>query len=116
MNIIFGDSVNNLPDHYTVLELDTFRSADSNETITTYCLVEKIGLDEFATLEQYKKIHADVIKYYKQKHWNYCEQAIQGLLGRWGGEIDTFYTDLLDRVKQYKETGVPDDWDGIRIK
>ena len=116
MNIIFGDSVNTIPDHYTVLELDTFRSVDSNKTITTYCLVEKIGLDEFVTLEQYKKIHADVIKYYKQKHWDYCEQSIQGLLGHWGGEIDTFYIDLLDRVRQYKETGVSDDWDGIRIK
>jgi len=116
MNIIFGDSVNTIPDHYTVLELDTFRSADNNETIITYCLIEKLSLDEFVTLDQYKKIHADVIKYYKQKYWDYCEPAIQGLIGRWGGEVDTFYADLLNRVKQHKENGVPDNWDGTRIK
>lgn len=116
MNIIFGDSVKSIPDHYTLLELDTFRTADSDETITAYCLVEKLALDEFTTLEQYKKIHADVIKYYKQKHWDYCEQAIHGLMGRWSGELDTFYTDLLTRIKQHQENGVPDNWDAVLIK
>ena len=60
MNIIFGDSVDSIPNHYTVLELDTFRPADSNKTMTAYCLVEKLALDEFVTLEHYKQIHADV--------------------------------------------------------
>lgn len=116
MNIIFGDSVNTIPDQYTVLELDTFRTSDSNETMTAYCLVEKLALDEFVTLEHYKQIHADVMKYYKQKHWDYCEQAIQGLMGRWSGELDTFYTDLLTRIEQHKENGVADNWDAVLIK
>jgi L-cysteine desulfidase len=116
MNIIFGDSVDSIPDHYTVLELDTFRPADSNKTMTAYCLVEKLALDEFVTLEHYKQIHVDIIKYYKQKHWDYCEQAIQGLMGKWGGELDTFYTDLLNRVKQNKQNGVPEDWNATLIK
>jgi hypothetical protein len=113
MNIIFGDSVKSIPDHYTLLELDTFRADGSDERITAYCLVEKLPLDEFTTLEQYKKIHADVIKYYKQKHWDYCEQAINGLMGRWSGELDTFYTNLLSRVIHLKENPPLDDWDGV---
>jgi hypothetical protein len=116
MNIIFGDSVDSIPNHYTVLELDTFRPADSNKTMTAYCLVEKLALDEFVTLEHYKKTHADVMKYYKQKHWDYCEQAIQGLMGRWSGELDTFYTDLLTRINQHKEKGVAEDWNATLIK
>jgi len=116
MNIIFGDSLNLIPDQYTVLELDTFRSTGQVETKTAYCLVEKVAVDEFVTMESYKQIHADVIKYYKQRHWNYCEQAIQGLMGRWGGELDSFYTDLLGRVASYKLKEPPDDWDGVRIK
>jgi hypothetical protein len=116
MNIIFGDLVDSIPNHYTVLELDTFRTADSNKTMTAYCLVEKLALDEFVTLEYYKQIHADVMKYYKQKHWNYCEQAIQGLMGQWSGELDTFYTDLLTRIEQHKQNGVADNWDAVLIK
>ena len=116
MNIIFGDSVNTIPDHYILLELDTFRRDGETETVTAYCLVEKPALDELVNIEAYKKIHADVVKYFKQQHWDYCEQAIQGLIGKWGGELDTFYTDLLNRVKQNKQNGVAKDWDATLIK
>jgi hypothetical protein len=37
-------------------------------------------------------------------------------MGRWNKELDTFYTDLLDRVKKYKEIGVSDDWEPTLIK
>jgi len=116
MNIIFGDSINTIPDHYILLELDTFRRTGETETITAYCLVEKPALDELANLEAYKKIHADVVKYFKQQHWDYCEQAIQGLMGKWGGELDTFYADLLTRVNQHKQNGVSENWDAVLIK
>lgn len=116
MNIIFGDSANTIPDHYILLELDTFRRDGKTETVTAYCLVEKPALDELVNIQAYKKIHADVVKYFKQQHWDYCEQAIQGLIGKWGGELDTFYTDLLNRVKQHKQHGVPKDWDATLIK
>ena len=116
MNIIFGDSANTIPNHYILLELDTFRRDGETETVTAYCLVEKPALDELVNIEAYKKIHADVVKYFKQQHWDYCEQAIQGLIGKWGGELDTFYTDLLNRVKQNKQNGVAKDWDATLIK
>jgi len=116
MNIIFGDSVDTLPDHYIKLELDTFRTSNSGNTVTAYCLVEKLAPDEFHTMESYKKIHADLLNAYRKQHWNYCEQAIEGLMGRWGGELDTFYQNLLSRVLAYKETDPGPEWDGIVIK
>ena len=115
-NITLYDSVDTLPDHYIKLELDTFRIIDSNNTVTAYCLVEKLALDEFVTMDSYKKIHADLLDAYRKQHWNYCEQAIAGLMGHWGGELDTFYIDLLDRVNQHKENGVSKDWTAIIIK
>lgn len=116
MNIIFGDSVNTIPDHYIVLELDTFRRKGEAQEITAYCLVEKPALDELINIQAYKKIHADVVKHFKQQQWDYCEQALQGLIGKWSGELDTFYSDLLDRVQKNKQNGVPDDWDAVLIK
>ena len=80
MNIIFGDYVDTLPDHYIKLELDTFRIIDSNNTFTAYCLVKKLAPDEFATIDAYRKIHVDLLDAYRKQHWNYCEQAITGLM------------------------------------
>ena len=116
MNIIFGDAVKEIPDSFTILELDTFRTINGPNTTTVYCVVEKIPTTEFSTLDAYKQIHADVIRYYKQHEWQYCETALNALMGRWSGELDTFYADLLDRVKQYKEAGVSDDWEPTLIK
>jgi hypothetical protein len=112
MNIIFGDSVNNIAANFTCLELDTFRMPNG-DIMPTWCVVEKVGLSEFPLLDAHKKIHADLIQYYRDRQWNYCEQAIQGLMGKWGGELDTFYTDLLQRVMAFKENEPSSDWDGI---
>lgn len=116
MHIIFGDAVKELPDSFTVLELDTFRKGADRELVTAYCVVEKIALTEFATLDAYKKIHADLIRYFKERQWNYCEQAIEGLMGKWNGELDSFYTDLLKRVTAHKEHEPPPEWDGTRVR
>ena len=43
-------------------------------------------------------------------------RRMEGLMGKWNGELDSFYTDLLKRVMNYKENEPPEEWDGIRIK
>lgn len=115
MHIIFGDSVKQLPDSYTVLELDTFKIQSTDDLITAYCVIDTIPLSDFPLAEAHKKIHADLISAYKNQHWNYCEQAIEGLMGKWNGDVDTFYSDLLQRVINYKETPPAPDWDGVLI-
>ena len=116
MHIIFGSTIEEIPNSFTVLELDTFRMVKENRTDTAYCVVEKIPLTEFTTLDAYKKIHADLVQYYKQRQWEYCENAIEGLMGKWNGELDTFYADLLRRVIGYKENEPPADWDGTLLR
>lgn len=116
MHIIFGDSVTELPDTFTILELDTFKVSTSDEVVTAYCVVEKIPLTEFPLLEAHKKVHEDLIKAYRGQHWNYCEQAIGSLTGKWNGELDTFYSSLLERIQDLKETTLPEDWDGVLVK
>jgi hypothetical protein len=116
MNIIFGDTAKTLPDRYTLLELDTFKTEGTDTPVTAYCVVDVIPLGEFPLAAANKKIHQDLLEAYRNKHWNYCEQAIEQLTGKWNGELDTFYVDLLGRVTQYKENGVTDDWDGCIVK
>lgn len=116
MNIIFDELLNTVPDNYTVLELDTFNVVAENRKVTAYCVVEKIPLAEFDKVDAYKKVHGDLIENYRKRNWTYCEHAIEGLMGKWNGELDTFYSDLLLRVIGYKHTPPGEDWDGSRVK
>lgn len=113
MNIIFGEDINELPDSYTILELDSFRFSDSDEPVASFCVVDKIPLSEFVTLESYKTTHQDLITNYRARNWEFCQNAIKILMGRWNGEVDTFYQNLLERVENYIENPPDDAWDGV---
>jgi hypothetical protein len=113
MNIIFGDALASIPDNYTVLELDTLVLPPDNAKVTSYCVVEQIALQDFPVLEAYKKVHADLIQAYRDQNWDYCEDAITGLTGRWNGELDSFYSNLADRVKKFRAMPPPPGWDGV---
>jgi hypothetical protein len=112
MHIIFGDAVKEIPDSFTVLELDTFWLTNEDCTVTAYCVVEKIPLAEFPLIAANKELHSNLIKYYRKKQWNFCEQAIDSLMGKWNGELDTFYKDLLSRILELKTTQLDDSWQG----
>ena len=115
MNIIFGNAINQVPNSYTVLELDTFRLPD-NTTSVAYCVVEKIPLADFDKLEAYQKVHADLLVNYRAREWTYCEHAIEGLMGKWNGELDSFYSNLLLRVLDYQQHDPGNSWNGYLTK
>jgi hypothetical protein len=114
MHIIFGEAIKEIPNSFTVLELDTIST--NSTVVTAYCVVEKIPLQEFPLIDAHIKLHADVIDNYRNQHWEYCEKAIEALLGKWNGEVDSFYQTLLERIKTFKETPPPADWTGIVTK
>ena len=116
MNIIFGDPIESIPNSFTILPLDSFRVEDSATPVTAWAVIEKIPLAEFATAADNTKIHKELLEFYRQQQWNYCEHAIDYLMGKWNGELDTFYTDLLQRVIAFKQTPPAEDWDELRIK
>jgi hypothetical protein len=37
-------------------------------------------------------------------------------MGKWNGELDTFYSDLLLRVQDHQQNPPADNWTGIRVK
>ena len=113
MNIIFGiESVTPFEERYTVLELDTFVLHPTIEVVTAYCLVETIPLEEMPALTKMKELHCNLMKEYRNQNWNFCELAIADLTSKWGGEIDSFYTELYQRIQGLKQENLPDDWTG----
>ena len=116
MHIIFGEALESIPDNYTVLELDTFIIPPDNTKVTSYCVVEKLPLNEFQTLDAYKKVHHDLMQAYRDRNWEYCISATTGLSGHWNGELDSFYANLAERVKQLQQNPPGDDWTGHIVK
>jgi len=115
MHIIFGKD-SDLDVKYTLLELDTFKFESLGQTKTAYCVLENIPITDLPKLQSMKNLHANLIENYRKKDWNYCQQAIEHLVGFWGHELDTFYANLLQRINQYEANDPGPDWSPIIVK
>jgi hypothetical protein len=117
MNVILGEhNIIGIKDRYVVLELDLFRHSITGDLVTAYGLVEKLSVADVLDLETYIDLHANLIKNYRSQNWNYCDQAIEHLRGKWQGEYDSYYDNLAQRVTSLKTQDLDQDWDGAIIK
>ena len=97
MNIIIGEvAAKRLRENYTVLELETFTVGGNK--IKTYCVVNNISVSELLTLDQFKTLHQKMIDEYNAGNYSFCTDAISHLTGKFGGELDTFYSTILDKI------------------
>ena len=113
MNIIFGtESVGLLEERYIVIELDTFVLRPTDEVVTAYCLVESVPITEMPAIESLKEQHSNLMSEYRTRNWRFCEDAIAHLTGKWGGELDSFYNELYQRIQTLKGADLPKDWTG----
>jgi hypothetical protein len=115
MNIIFKTNAVDIDKKYTVLDLDTFSLPDGS-LHTACCVVETVPLSEFSMIENLKQLHADLIRNYGQRRWDYCEQAIEQLMGRWGGDVDSFYQELTNRIQRLKTQNLDSTWTPVIAK
>lgn len=102
MQVIFTRQVaEQLDDRYTVLELETFTLPDG-QILETFCVVsaDKMNLGELPRLDDNKKLHKEFIVQLKEKNYEYCESAVPDLLGKFGGELDSFYEIILERCRE----------------
>jgi len=117
MNIIFGtEMAKQAQERYTVLELDTFNLVPANETVTAYCVVENIPIEEMPAVVSLKDLHSNLMAEYRKKNWQFCEDAIAHLTGKWHNELNSFYTELYQRISKLKLENLPHDWNGFLDK
>ena len=99
MDIIFGrENAEKLREKYTVLDLETVEK--DGHSIEVFCLIggDKISIGDLPQLEQWITLHNDFLKGLAKKEYSYCRQCIEHLTGKFGGEVDTFYEELLKRI------------------
>jgi hypothetical protein len=84
----------------TVLELEAFPVQGALHR--AYCVVpaEKIKLNEYALLEAHKELHSAFVSALDQKDYKQCETMIPLLRGQFGGELDSFYDEILKRIHE----------------
>jgi len=112
MHIILGEqNAKQMGDKYVVLELDTFRTADREELIRAFCLIENLPIQELPQVDQYRDLHQQLIKNYREANWKFCEDALEHLQGRWNGEVDSFYSVIAQRITEQKQRDQSADWD-----
>lgn len=117
MNIIFGkEQLEELDQKYTVLELDTLQIGENGPVVTAYCAVEAVPLEELVDLDKQLSLHQQLITDYKSRKWPECQLALSDLITKWGGEVDSFYHELADRIMSYIAKDPGPDWTGIIIK
>ena len=112
MHIVFDSVLPELGDKYMLLELDTFQDPITARRSTAWCLVENIPLAELPIAAELRGVHESMMQHYRDQHWDRCEITAQGLMGRWGGAVDSFYENLLQRIQQLRDQELGDGWDG----
>ena len=100
MQIIFGrENAEKLREKYTVLDLETLEK--DGHTLEVFCLIpgDKISIGDLPQLESWVKLHHDFLNGLAKKEYCYCKQCIEHLTGKFGGEVDSFYSIILERIE-----------------
>ena len=113
MNIILGrENVEHAQEKYTVLELDTLLINGAADPVTAYCLIEQIPIDQISNIDQFRDLHNNLMKNYRLQNWKFCEDAIEHLQGKWGGELDSFYLEMSQRISRLRQEVLNQGWTG----
>lgn len=89
---------------YTVLELDSIPHPEHG-VVPAFCVVpvEQIAL-EMASLETNVKLHEQLIHAMKENNTTETVDLCNNLKGKFGGELDSFYDIVIERVNKTNST------------
>ena len=99
MQIVFKKEVaDRLRDRYTVLELETFQVGD--QEVEAFCVlpVEKLVFSDLTALGADTQLHQQFIDAVARQDYVTCCNMYLTMLGKFGGELDSFYTAINDRA------------------
>lgn len=119
MLVIFDNELaESLKDKMTILELDTFMEDGLESPVTAYAVmaVEDIPLTEISNLENIVKLHNTMLVEYRNRRFDYCNQALEHLKGKWSGKLDSFYDAFEERISALDPNTLSEDWNGIVYK
>lgn len=99
MFIVFGsEHLADLEQKYITLELESFNV--DGQSKTAYCIVtaESISLGDYPDVERLRGLHQHFITNYNKGEYDQAMQALPHIKGKWGGELDSFYTIMEEKI------------------
>lgn len=105
MNVVFSRQIaEQLKEKYLVLEMETFPAGE--RLVETFCVVggDSIPQSEMPTLKHYEQLHIDFVAALKQGKNSFCLELIPHLRGKFGGELDSFYDIIYERLSNSSKT------------
>ena len=99
MYIIVGtDRASVLKDTHTVLSLEKIAHEGTEDR--AYCVIpfDKMNVVEIPMLENLKDLHERFVEEYETGNYQYCRDVVEHLYGKFGGELDSFYDEILKRI------------------
>lgn len=102
MHIILGkENAEALRSRHIVVELESFH-VEGKGLVTSYCVVppEAVALGELPDIERYQRIHQAVVDAWNRQDFNTVTEGISHLKGKFGGELDSFYSNLTERINE----------------
>ena len=83
---------------HTVLSLEKIVHEGTEDR--AYCVVssESINFMEIPQFEQHVELHEQFVTEYEKGNYQYCLDVAEHLYGKFGGELDTFYDEILKRI------------------
>jgi len=99
MQIIVGrDVADKLSESYTVLELEEVTK--DGITLEAFVVIPADVMKpmDMASIDADVEVHNQYLKALKEGNIEVCSALSQYLIGRFGGEVDTFYQYTLDRL------------------
>ena len=118
VKILFGEeTVKNLGDKHTVLELDQIAVKGKTEPVAIYTVIDPdiVKLEELPALKNLVDLHVKLRENYVKQNWKFCEDAIDNLMGKFSGELDSYYIIIQDRIKGFKANPPAKNWDGVFV-
>lgn len=111
MKVIFDKNLVQ-DDRYTFLELDTVMQPGLENPVTLYAVIDDLPLEEIVELDSLKVYHNVLIANYKAGNWDRIATDAEPLIGKFRGELDSFYQNIIDFAAESAKLNKQ--WDGIR--
>lgn len=107
------NAIEQLRSKYLLLELDTLEII-GEDPIKSYAVIssDNLTIQELQILDKLQDLHEALIRNYHRKDWHFCKDALEHLKGCFKGEIDSFYTEIEQRIGDLEELSLPDTWTG----
>jgi hypothetical protein len=100
MNIIFDKSKlpPELDGQFVIFQLENINV--NGTVLEPYCVVEtvKIPKTEIAMLDHWRKLHNEFLTAADQQNYKLCGDLAEHLMGKFGGELDSFYQVVCERM------------------